>query len=328
MTRPRVQELLRFALLIIGMWLVFGVFNASLFYRRAIASGGPVDWEPVLYFQSASAFMWALFTPLVMAVALALPVRRPHALRNLVVLLLLLPVLAIFRAALGSVIMNLSEGDPISIDMVRLSVAIRTHANVILIAIIIGATNGMRLARETADSERRQVALRTLLMRTEMDALRAQLQPELIFRTLQAIAAVIEKDPSSADAMIVALSQLIRESLANAGAVPLRDDVEFVRRYLELQGRSMICDIDDDLLDLQVPVFLLQPFADDATHLTIRCDDDARLTIKVNGSAAEPAAGDVLDAARTRLQRLFGADFLLEQPTGASTTLRIPLLDM
>ena len=338
-TPARMRELLRFTLMLLGVWIVFGVFNASLFYRRAIATFGPIEWPSVLGFQMCSILVWATFTPVIIAVAEALPIRRPHLLRNVLLLILLLPVLAILRAALGGAVLNLGEGDRISLDMIKLSIAIRTHSYAFLAAIIIGATNMMRLARETGESERRQVSLRTRLVRTEMDSLRAQLQPELIFRMLQTIAAVIEKDAASADAMIVTVSRVIRRSLANAGAVPLGDDIELVARYVELHamatGKSLAfrCKVDDDLLDIPVPAFLLQPFVDDAIRragagsdgavieVAVQCPDDSSLLIDIR-----PQAGEIVEAARGRLQRLFGADFLLDH-AALATTLRIPLLE-
>lgn len=339
MSGVRTRELLRFTLILLAVWIVFGLFNASTFYRRAIATDGPVDWLPVLQFQMCSSLLWATFTPLIIAIADVLPIRRPHVLRNVVLLILLLPALGILRAAFGGAVLNLGEGDPISLDMIRLSISIRTHSYSLLAAIIIGATNMMRLARESGESERRQVALRTRLTRTEMDSLRAQLQPELIFRTLQTIAAAIEKNAAAADAMIVTLSQVIRRSLTNAGAVPLGADIELVARYVELHalatGKPLAfrCRVDDALLDIPVPAFLLQPFVDDAIRragagsggaaieIAVQCPDDSSLTIDIR-----PHGGELLEAARRRLQRLFGADFLLDNAAMA-TTLRIPLLE-
>ncbi|PYQ27968.1 MAG: hypothetical protein DMF56_17640 [Acidobacteria bacterium] len=339
MSNVRTRELLRFTLMLLGVWFVFGVFNASLIHRRALATTlGEIEWFPVLQFQMCSSLLWATFTPFIIAIADALPIRRPHALRNVILLILLLPALGIARAALGGAVLNLSEGDRISVDMFKLSVAIRTHSYSLLAAIIVGATNMMRLARETGESERRQIALRTRLTRMEMDSLRAQLQPELIFRMLETIAAVIEKDAASADAMIVTLSQVIRRSLAHAGAVPLGDDLELVARYVELHamatGKSLTfrCHVDDDLLDIPVPAFLLQPFVDDAIRasagrdgaaieVTVQCPDDSGLLIDIR-----PHAGEIVEAARIRLQRLFGAEFVLDNAAMA-TTLRIPLLE-
>lgn len=335
MSSARIKEVLRFTLMLLGVWIAFGVFNASLFYRRSIATDGPIDWLLVLQFQMCSSLVWATFTPIIIAIADALPIRRPHLLRNVLLLILLLPALGIVRAALGGAVLNLGEGDRISLDMIKLSMAIRTHSYTLLAAIIIGAANMMRLSRETGESERRQVVLRTRLTQTELESLRSQLQPELIFRTLHTIAAVIEKNAASADAMIVTLSQIIRRSLANGGTVPLGDDLEFVARYVELHamatGKSRVfrCQVDDALLDLPVPAFLVQPFVDDAIRradgsaieLSVRCLDDFSLTIEIR-----PHAGEIVEGARTRLQQIFGADFALDHAAMA-TTLRIPLLE-
>ena len=65
-----------------------------------------------------------------------------------------------------------------------------------------------------------------------------QLQPHFLFNTLHTISAFMQEgEIEAADRMISRLSDLLRLALESAGAqeVPLRQEMDFLRRYLEIQ---------------------------------------------------------------------------------------------
>ena len=214
MTKQRFARLFGMALALIGIWLAAGLFTASEFYRRTLALNGSTESVSyILLFQMASSLMWATLTPLIVGIAERLPLRKPHLARNAVILAALLPVLAVFRAVAGGVVLNLSEGDRPSLHMADLSISIRTHRNIAILALIIIITNLLLAQREAAQRRRRELDGQTLLARAKLDALRAQLQPAFVFGALQSIADTIETDAAAADRMIVTLADLLRRSL-------------------------------------------------------------------------------------------------------------------
>ena len=100
--RPRMGVLLLATVCNIAIWVLAGLFATSEFYRRTLMMGGSIEpWTEVLMFQMCSALNWALFTPLVIYIAQHLPLRDEHRLRNIVAVIVFLPYLAVFRAALG-----------------------------------------------------------------------------------------------------------------------------------------------------------------------------------------------------------------------------------
>jgi hypothetical protein len=113
-TRRRLLDLGGIAAALVAIWIVAGLFAASEFYRRSIAMGGRrEEFGNVLRVQMVTSLIWATLTPMIIALAERLPLRKPHLVRNAATIILLLPVIAVGRAILGGVILNLSERDPV-----------------------------------------------------------------------------------------------------------------------------------------------------------------------------------------------------------------------
>ena len=175
----------------LAIWILAGLFATSEFYRRAIVMGGDiVDWHDVLIVQMVTALNWAAFTPLVVFLAQCLPLRPPHRLRNAAIVIALLPPLAVLRAAMGGAVMNLGEGHPISRLFVIRSIEIRTHRYIAILAAIFFVHYLVDAQREAAKRERQRVRAQTLLARTEIEALRARLQPQFALCMLRHIGSV------------------------------------------------------------------------------------------------------------------------------------------
>jgi len=105
-----------------------------------------------------------------------------------------------------------------------------------------------------------------------LENLRSQLQPHFLFNTLQSISTLIHRDPAAADRMLTDLSDLLRLSLRSAASqeVPLRDELDFLARYLEIMrvrfGDRLVIrvDVNADVLNAMVPSLVLQPIVENA----------------------------------------------------------------
>lgn len=109
--------------------------------------------------------------------------------------------------------------------------------------------------------------------RAELDALQARLNPHFLFNALNSVAALIRQDPPRAEQAVEHLSDLMRASLRSQQALtPLRQEIELTRAYIWLEqarfGDRLQLDwqIDDRLLDLQVPMLSLQPLVENAVR--------------------------------------------------------------
>lgn len=137
---------------------------------------------------------------------------------------------------------------------------------------IIGLMHSVHFYRRFRERERSALVLESNLANARLSALRAQLHPHFLFNSLNAIAALLRRDPRLAEATLMSLSDLLRLALSQAEKqeVPLREEMNFVNRYLEIQqirfGDKLRVeqDVAPATLDCLVPTLLLQPLVENA----------------------------------------------------------------
>lgn len=135
-------------------------------------------------------------------------------------------------------------------------------------------------------------------------ALQGQIHPHFIYGTLETIrmTALQNKDKEAA-AMIFSLSSLIRYSISiSSKSVTLRDELEIASHYLKIQKirfddrADYQFNIDEKLLDLELPSFILQPILENAIIYGIsQTLDYCTLTV----DAYENESGIILSVSNT-----------------------------
>jgi signal transduction histidine kinase len=207
-----------------------------------------------------------------------------------------------------------------------------------------------RAVRSAIESQR----LRAELADSRLAAVTAQLQPHFLFNTLQSISTLIHRDPAAADAMLVKLSDLLREVLrrSRSGLVPLDDELRMTQTYLDLarirfgDRLRIVLDIEDETRSALVPVLLLQPLIENALKHGLgridaagsvgvtarRTNGHLTLTVWDDGAGldrASPLENTGLGNTRERLRHAFGDDHaLLLRPRsegGVEVSIRVPL---
>lgn len=112
------------------------------------------------------------------------------------------------------------------------------------------------------------------LARARLEALRMQLQPHFLFNTLNTISGLVHTEPDRADAVLTALSELLRLTLETSEVreLPLREEMRFVEAYLAImQARfeeRVRCSlsIEPETGEALVPAFILQPLIENAVR--------------------------------------------------------------
>jgi two-component system LytT family sensor kinase len=306
------------AMTLIAVWIVVAIFNASEFYRSAAASGGSVRWGYTVGLQIVTGIQWAVFTPVIVAIAERLSLQAPHRYRNLLLLLIAVPAIAVARAVVGGVMLELGEQDVPTLWMAVTSIKIRIFRNMFIVAVIIGFTKLMDVYRDADERERTALALEAAVANAEAEYLRAQTQPSFMFGTLQAIRDRVSTDPAAADRMIVTLGELLRRGLDRArhGDATLEEELDFVERYLQLQRMrfgaafAVRVEAEEDILAARVPALAMQTLVEAAI------DDAQPSRVEVHGHAdgkrlilealVIPWSAHGLEARRARLAQWFG----------------------
>ena len=114
--------------------------------------------------------------------------------------------------------------------------------------------------------------LEAQLTEARLQALRMQLHPHFLFNALNAVSALVERDPAGVRTLVARLSSLLRRVLDadTAQEVPLREEAAFLRDYLDVQrvrfqGRLEVeWDWAPGTLDAPVPPLVLQPLVENA----------------------------------------------------------------
>ncbi len=126
---------------------------------------------------------------------------------------------------------------------------------------------GRRQAVATAQAE-------TLLMRSELVALRNKLNPHFLFNTLHSIIALTRKDGNAAETALLKFSDMLRYVLetekSGVDMVRLEDELQFVRDYLDLEALrlgnrlSVNWQIDEGAKSHLVPALSVQPLVENS----------------------------------------------------------------
>jgi len=139
----------------------------------------------------------------------------------------------------------------------------------------------------------READLRQKISRSEMMALRAQMNPHFIFNCLSSIDNLIQNDQKEiATSYLAKFARLIRSilELSKKETVPCWKDLEALHLYLEMESLRLnrqfhwSFDIDEQIIrgDYKIPPMILQPFVENAIHhgLMNKLDEDKQLRIE------------------------------------------------
>lgn len=203
--------------------------------------------------------------------------RRPGP-RQIAVLLAAAAGFATFAVACkiaANLILAHAEGSPLDWSRYDASILVwQVFLSLLAFAAVAGAAAGL----VTLDDLRRETARRAqaelLRSRSELKALRAQLNPHFLFNALHSVHALIAENPRGAEEALIQLGDLLRHALrvqdAPEEGVLLADEWEFVRLYLSLEqlrlGDRLHIEIQasDEALTTEVPAFVLQPLVENA----------------------------------------------------------------
>jgi len=189
--------------------------------------------------------------------------------------------------------------------------------------------------REVEEVRLAETRLREQAARAELAALQARINPHFFFNTLNTISSLVEDDPERAGVIVETLAELFRYTfkVAEAGPVPLAEELEFVQCYLTIETARfgdrlrVVKEIEPAALAVRVPGLILQPLVENAVGHglaprrqggTVRISArvaDGSLLVEVGddgvglqeGSSGAIPEGHGLDNVRQRLQTLFGA---------------------
>ena len=198
-----------------------------------------------------------------------------------------------------------------------------------------------------------------LLLKARMAALSSQINPHFLFNTLNTVSSLIRYDPDLAREVLIKLSSILRRLLRQHETfVPLREEIEFVDDYLDIEvarfGRDNLRiskEVDERSVETFVPSMILQPIVENSLKHGLRekleggailiraTARDGRLVIEVedNGVGIPEARlakvyeeGIGISNVHERLRVLYGGDFTMDITSheGQGTRIRIEVPEL
>ncbi len=153
------------------------------------------------------------------------------------------------------------------------------------VTMVEGLANLLSTQLELSELERQT----QLACRMELKALQAQINPHFLFNTINTIAMLIRTDPANARELLREFAHFYRRMLENnEGLVPLREELEYTRSYLTFERARfgerlrLAEDVPEEILDVVVPAFILQPLVENCVQHGISAQN--ALNIAIEGS--------------------------------------------
>jgi hypothetical protein len=154
----------------------------------------------------------------------------------------------------------------------------------------------IRLQRRRQEQDQIAQELRLQSSKSELKALRAQINPHFLFNALNAIASLIHTDPKRADEIVEQLAEVFRYTLRRSHSewAPLDQELAFARAYLDVeQARfgsrlSVTIDSDHQLPAPHVPSMLLQTLIENAVkHGVSQAREPGRIEVIARTTAEQ-----------------------------------------
>ncbi len=342
----------RFARGLIGFlfWTGIGLSFASQFYISSAQAGLGVTWKQAVSYSLGDWYVFALLSIPVARLARRFPFEAGRWRKSLLVHLACSAAFSlaymVVRAWIGQ-----WQSESGFADAFRPLLVKTWHFNLLVYWVIVAVSQAAVYYRKFREHELSALELEKRLAQAKLQALQMQLNPHFLFNSLHSVSALMHRDVELADRMLTQLGDLLRAALASSDTqeVPLRQELDFLRRYLEIEQTrfgdrlAVSLEIAPETLDARVPNLILQPLVENAIRhgiephakpgrIELRARrQDGLLALEVCDSGAglrggAPAAEGVgLSNTRARLRELYGAAHHFELEDADDGGLRVRL---
>jgi two-component system, LytTR family, sensor kinase len=340
-------------------WTVIGLSFASQLYLSSAKWGRPVSWTQAVASSLADWYVWALLSLPIVQLARRFRFDAPVWVRNLGIHLGASVVCSLVYALLRAWVGQWQAwwvGVPLGFSEAFGPLVTKTFQfNLLIYWVIVSVSHAFSYYRQSQERALRAGELEQRLTQARLLALQMQLNPHFLFNTLNAISSLMHKDVKAADRMLARLGDLLRYALDSTGAheVPLRKELEFLGRFLEIEQTrfgprlEVRLEVDPGVTEAMVPSLILQPLVENAIKHGIekRARDglielraysqngSLCLEVRDNGPGIRPdrsgREGIGVANTRARLEQLYGdaQDFELRngEAGGVVARVRVPL---
>lgn len=131
--------------------------------------------------------------------------------------------------------------------------------------------------------------------RSRIQALQARIRPHFLFNSMNTIASLTQTAPIKAEKAVLDLADLFRASLGHQDKVTLREELDFTKRYINIEelrlGNRLKIELhlqDNTSLSTLIPALILQPLVENAIYHGVEpLTDGGTVRIDIESTARE-----------------------------------------
>jgi sensor histidine kinase YesM len=320
--------MLREAIAIFGIWTLLALLSAGYMSLSKLYADQPPEWTRTLVLNFVDHCIMAGLTAALLWLVRRWPLGAGHW-RLIPMYLAVILGLVVVKCALYVSARRLFLYPELPVSHSMLEICFYEYFQLTAIA---GIVHAVEYARSLREARLRASQLESHLSKARLEVLRSELQPHFLFNALHAISTLMHRNVEAADEMVTQLGDLLRLSLdaRNVQEVPLREELGVLEPYLHIlrirfgDRLTVSVDVEPGLLELRVPLFILQPLVENAVNhgfsrragagtIAIRArgvDDSLQMTIADDGPGLDShsvAEGIGLSNTRLRLEQLYGS---------------------
>lgn len=256
----------------------------------------------------------------------------------------------------SDIAMALSVGTPgESVEAQHVSLSVFPWwGNMLSAILMLVVNNGIRTFYDNMQKDEDFERLQRQNIQAEMYYLKHQINPHFLMNTLNNIHALVDIDAEVAKQSIIQLSDMMRCVVYDTGgnSIPLRDDMKFVKNYIELMRIRYTEDVNISFTYQQqlhgrvdVPPLIFIVFVENAfkhgvsyntssyINIDVRSEDGfviGRFENSISEKSRNAKPGIGLENVRKRLDLIYGEDYELnveEKDNNYCVMLKIPVLN-
>ena len=347
---PRPRSGLRDVTVIVAVWAVVALLSAGFSALNRIYSNQPPEWERALAL-SLLGFELCSGSTLVLLWGVRRWPLGAGRWRHVPLYLAAIAVLVVIKYAIYLPIRLWWFPTPVT--MIKQHLIESFFYEAFMLAMVVGVVHAVEYQRSLREGQLRASQLENHLTKARLEILRNELQPHFLFNALHSISTLMHRNVEAADEMLAQLGDLLRLSLERKSVqeASLREELAVLEPYLNILrirfgDRLSICvDVDPALLDVTVPLFILQPLVENAIrHGIDRRAGAGRIDIcaRAEGDSIEIGVADDgaglsqnglregigLSNVRLRLEQLYGTRGSIalkgNPEPGTQVTVKIP----
>ena len=259
---------------LIAVWTLVALFTSTQLYLKSLDTDP--SWIKLFLVQLLVWQVWGLLTPLIFYLGKRFRIDRQTYFKGLLVHIPIAITMVLLYLLFYSFIWNLIEGDVLNTKLLfayfKLFFLNLFHWHFFIYMAIVGVGHAMTYYGELRARELEAVKLEKELLFSQLNTLKAQLEPHFLFNTLNNVISSIKQDKSeTAIQMLIKLSDFLRVTLVETRQeeIPLQMEIDFVQKYLEIEqyrnkNMSILLALEENTKKALIPSFILQPLVENA----------------------------------------------------------------